>query len=40
MSITEILVVGFGLFVGYWIVSRLIAGKPRRDAAPPHEEEK
>lgn len=31
MSVTEILVILFGLFIGYWIVSRLIlgnAGKP------------
>jgi DnaJ-domain-containing protein 1 len=30
MSATEILVVGFGLFIGYWIVSRLMAEKPQR----------
>jgi hypothetical protein len=40
MSVTELLVIGLGLFVGYWIVSRLIADKPRRDEAPPREEEK
>lgn len=39
MSVTEILVILFGLFIGYWIVSRLFlgnAGKPR-PAEPEHE---
>jgi hypothetical protein len=45
MSATEILVIGFGLFIGYWVVSKLIADKPRdaeppRDAEAPHGDER
>ncbi|MBI4988461.1 MAG: J domain-containing protein [Rhodocyclales bacterium] len=39
MNVTEILVILFGLFVGYWIVSRLLlgnAGKPK-PTEPEHE---
>ena len=29
MSTTEIVVVAFGLFIGYWVVSKLMAGQSR-----------
>lgn len=29
MSVTEILVIVFGLFLGYWVVSRFISDTPR-----------
>ncbi len=37
MSTTELLVVLFGLFIGYWTVSKLALGKsaPQREQAPP-----
>ena len=28
MSATEIIVIAFGLFIGYWVVSKLLSGKP------------
>lgn len=33
MSGIEALVVAFGLFIGYWLVAKLLAGKP--EANPP-----
>ncbi len=34
MSVTEIVVIAFGLFAGYWLVSKLIAGKPPTSGEP------
>ncbi|HEY4373089.1 MAG TPA: hypothetical protein VGN52_14255 [Burkholderiales bacterium] len=36
MSVDDLLVVGFGVFVGYWVVANLLLG-PRKPA-PPREE--
>jgi hypothetical protein len=35
MSTTEIIVIAFGLFIGYWLVSKLMAGKPDQPAEKP-----
>lgn len=32
MSVTEILVIVFGLFLGYWVVSRLSSDAPARES--------
>jgi len=34
MTTTEILVIAFGLFLGYWIVAKLIGGRSKPDHAP------
>lgn len=37
MSGVEALVVAFGLFIGYWVVAKLLAGRPRTDAPEWHD---
>lgn len=37
MSVTEIVVIAFGLFAGYWLVSKLIADKPSKGGEPPKD---
>jgi len=34
MTGTEVIVVAFGLFIGYWVVSKLLAGRSYGDEAP------
>lgn len=34
MTTIEIVVIAFGLFLGYWIVSKLIGGRSKPDDAP------
>jgi len=40
MSTTEIIVIAFGLFIGYWLVSKLMAGKPDKSAEKPDAEKR
>lgn len=37
MSSIEALVVVFGLFIGYWLVAKLLAGKPESGAPAWHD---
>jgi DnaJ-domain-containing protein 1 len=37
MSGIEALVVAFGLFIGYWLVAKLLAGKPESDTPEWHD---
>jgi DnaJ-domain-containing protein 1 len=37
MSGIEALVVAFGLFIGYWLVAKLLAGKPTSDTPEWHD---
>lgn len=37
MSGIEALVVAFGLFIGYWVVAKLLAGKPESNAPDWHD---
>lgn len=35
MSASELIVVAFGLFIGYWLISKLMGGKDPSDASAP-----
>lgn len=37
MSGIELLVVAFGLFIGYWLVAKLLAGSPKSAAPEWHD---
>lgn len=37
MSGVEALVVAFGLFIGYWVVAKLLAAKPESDTPEWHD---
>jgi hypothetical protein len=39
MSSTEIIVIVFGLFLGYWVVSRLMTGSKPESEKPPSGDE-